>query len=308
MKRPFPTSRAFPLPASLLLGLTLAFGPARAAEPAKVIPVGTKPESVTKGFDGHYFVTVMNDGKNPGDGAVKRVAGDKVEDFATGLDDPKGIVFTGGHLVTADLKRLWKIDASGQKTVLAEEKDFPHPIGMLNDVAALPGGDAVYVSDMGANKLMRDPEGKLWPLDSPEAKALPAIGRIYKVTLDGKVSLVVDANPGMPCPNGVGAPSADELLIGEFFTGALLSVKGGQTTVLATGYRGADAIERDKEGNLYVSSWVQGKVWKLDPQGQNARVISEGYQSAADFHLDHEAKVLILPDMLAGTLTFLPLE
>jgi sugar lactone lactonase YvrE len=274
----------------------------------RVVNVGTRPESVTKGFDGHYYVTIINEGNVPGDGTIVKIVGDKTEVFATGLDNPKGLVFVGGFLITADMKKVWKIDAKGQKSVLAEEKDLPFPVSnFLNDVAVAPDGKGVFVTDMGASDKMRDDKGQFWPLDSAEAKALPAVGRIYHITLEGKVKIAVDANPDMPCPNGVSAPSKDELLIGEFFTGNLISVSNGQRKILATGYRGADAIERDSKGNLYVSSWSQGKVWKLDPQGQNAKVFAEGFKSAADFYLDAEAGQMILPDMLAGTLTFLPL-
>lgn len=122
------------------------------------------------------------------------------------------------------------------------------------------------------------------------------------------MSLVVDACVEMPCPNGVGACKKGELLAGEFFTGNLISVKDGKRTVLGTGFRGADAIERDAEGNIYLSNWVQGKVWKLDPNGKNEVVIKDGFQSAADFYLDLEAKQIVLPDMLAGTINFIPLK
>lgn len=292
---------------SLPILLTLVFAGIH-ARGHEAIPVGNKPESVTRGFDGHYYVTVMNEGNVAGDGVIRKVADGKVEDFANGLNNPKGIVFVGNHLITADMKQVWKINAKGEKTVLAEEKDFPHPLGMLNDVAVSPDGSGVYVTDMGANHKMRDTDGNLWPLDSAEAKALPAIGRVYHITLDGKVSIAIDANADMPCPNGVSAPSRDEILVGEFFIGNLISVRDGKRTILATGYRGADAIERDVQGNLYVSSWVQGKVWKLDPEGKNEKVLAEGFKSAADFYLDQEAKQIVLPDMLAGTLNFIALD
>jgi hypothetical protein len=78
--------------------------------------------------------------------------------------------------------------------------------------------------------------------------------------------------------------------------------------VLATGYRGADAIEQDARGNLYLSSWTQGKVWKLDRQAKNATELVTGLQSAADFFLDQEAGVILLPDMLAGKVLFVPIR
>ncbi|NWF86183.1 MAG: SMP-30/gluconolactonase/LRE family protein [Bryobacteraceae bacterium] len=280
--------------------------PASGSVHRKTLPVGTRPESVTKGFGGHYYVTVMG-GQQPGDAVIKVIKGDQVEVFATGLDEPKGIAFVGGFLVTTDLKRVWKIDARGNKTVLADEKDFPKPISYLNDAAAAPDGQGVFVTDMGARDKIMGPDG-LWPTDSPEAKAVPAIGRVYHLSLDGRVRLAVDAAPAMTCPNGVCAPAPDHLLIAEFFHGNLLQARHGSVQVLNTGFRGADGIERAKSGRIFVSSWTQGKVWRLDEQGQNPEVLIEGLQSAADFYLDEPARLLLVPDMKAGLVVWVPLE
>jgi sugar lactone lactonase YvrE len=292
----------------LIASLIVAFTVTATAADFKSIAVGKRPESVAKGFGGRYYVTVMNENNVPGDGKVVVLEGDAVRDFATGLDEPKGICFTGSHLVTTDVKRVWKIDAQGNKSELAGEKDFPVAISFLNDAATEPGGKAVYVTDMGANTKMRDPDGRLWPLDSPQAKELPSIGRVFRIGMDGKVTIAVDASPLMPCPNGVTALKNGDLLVGEFFTGNLLRARKGRLTVLATGYRGADAIEQDARGNLYLSSWTQGKVWKLDRQAKNATELVTGLQSAADFFLDQEAGVILLPDMLAGKVLFVPIR
>jgi sugar lactone lactonase YvrE len=258
----------------------------------------------------------MNDDKTPGDGVVKVLEGDRATDFATGLDEPKGICFTGKFLVTTDLKKVWRIDTKGEKAVLAEGDAFPHPVSYLNDMACEAGGKSVLVTDMGANTKMRDPQGNLWPLDGPEAKALPALGRVYRIGLDGKVTLVLDTSPHMKCPNGVSAPTKDRVLVAEFFTGNLLEARDGKLTILASGYRGADAIEQDRKGNLYVSSWTQGKVWRIGglvtvgkgpPPRMGETVLLEGLQSAADFFLDEKGQQLVVPDMKAGALTFLPL-
>ncbi len=273
----------------------------------RVLPVGERPESVTKGWGGHYYVTVMGAESGRGDAVVKVLKGDRIEVFARGMDEPKGITFTGEFLVTSDLKRVWKIDAQGRATVLAEEKDFPRPIRYLNDVCTAPDGKSVFVSDMGANDRMLGPDG-LWPLDSAEARALPAIGRIYRVTLEGKVSLVFDATPEMPCPNGVGRSAGDGVLIAEFFHGHVLEFRDGRLRRIATGLRGADGVERAKDGVIYVSSWTQGKVWRLGADGRDPKVVIEGLKSAADFFLDEDARRLLVPDMLAGTVTIMSLN
>lgn len=286
--------------------ILLAGSPVARGGTFKTIQIGNRPESVTKGFGGHYYATVMGE-PGPGDAAVKVIRGDKIEVFASGMDEPKGIAFVGNHLITTDLKRVWKIDQHGHKSVLADEKDFPHAVSYLNDTAAMPNGKGVFVTDMGARDKMNGPDG-LWPLGSDEAKALPHIGRIYSIGLNGRVRLVVDASRDMACPNGVSAPDDKTLLIAEFFHGNLLQHRGKRTTILNSGFRGADAIERNRKGEIFVSSWTQGKVWKLDPDGKNPKVLVEGLQSAADFYLDEPANQLILPDMKAGTLIFVPLN
>jgi sugar lactone lactonase YvrE len=288
---------------------------APAARPAyKVINVGTRPESVTRGFGGKWFVSVMG-GSEAGDGGVKVIDGDVVKDYATEMEEPKGICFTGKLLLVTDVNRIWSIDGKGFKTLLVDYDDFPQPPSFLNDIACEPGGKAVYVTDMGANTKMRDPNKKLWPLDSPEAKALPAIGRVYRVGLNYKVTVVADASPQMPCPNGVAVPARGKLLINEFFTGTVFQHDGKGLKALVTGLRGADGVEQDARGDIYVSSWEQGKLWRL-PRAARGKaagtpvepvVIAEGFQSAADFYLDAKGKQIVLPDMKAGTLSFIPL-
>ncbi len=287
--------------------LTAAGAMAATAAEKTVMDVGERPESITRGWNGDFYLTVMG-GEGNGDAVIKRLKDGRTEVFAKGMDEPKGIAFVGGFLVASDLKRMWKIDEQGRATVLVGEKDFPHPVLFLNDVAAAPDGKSVFVTDMGDKDRMFGPNGTMWPVDSEGAKKLRSPGYVYRVTLDGKVSVVVDTTPVMPCPNGVGVAADGSLLIAEFFHGRILELRDNRLRMLADGLRGADGIEQAKDGSIYVSSWIQGKVWKLEPGGKNPRVILEGLQSAADFFLDEPARRLMIPDMKAGTLTFLPLE
>lgn len=287
--------------------LLLALLPVAALAANRIVPVGPNPESVTRGFDGKLYVTLMGETRTDGDGngRVVRVDGDTVTPFADGLDDPKGIVFTGEHLITTDFTRVWKIDAVGRKTLLAGPGAFPHPPVYLNDVALAPDGKSVLITDMGAAAKMRGPDGQLWPLDSDGAKALPVLGRIYRISLDGVVSLVIDANPLMPCPNGVAAPDADTILVAEFFTGALLEHRHGRTRVLANGFRSVDGIERAADGTIYISEVFTGRVLAVAPDGQPTPLTAP-LTSAADFYYDRTSGQLIVPDTKAGALVFVP--
>ena len=111
----------------------------------KALKIGVRPESVTKGFGGKYYVTVMNSPDTEGDGVVKVVDGDKSSVFAKGMDEPKGIAFTGKYLVTADQTKVWKIDRKGKVSVLADKKNFTRNVSFLNDVAVSSDRKSVFV-------------------------------------------------------------------------------------------------------------------------------------------------------------------
>ena len=278
----------------------------------KVVKIGERPESVTKGFGGKYYITVMNSPDTEGDAVIKMLDGDKVTVFAKGLNEPKGIAFTGDYLITADQTRVMKIDRKGNVSILADKKSFPREVSFLNDVAVSHDRKSVFVTDMGAISKMFDPdkERTLWPLKSKQAKEVPALGCVYQITLDGKISDAVSSGQKLvPGPNGVGRSGKTGLLLGDFFTGNIVrKTKKGKLRVIAEGLRGADAVDSDGKGGIYVSSWTQGKVWKLSENAKKKELLLEGLKSAADFYLDRKAKKLIVPDMLAGTLIFVDIK
>ena len=296
--------------ASLILSIGITAPVAVAKN--KVVKIGERPESVTKGFGGKYYVTVMNSADEEGDAVIKMLDEGKVSVFAKGLNEPKGIAFTGDYLVTADQTRVMKIDSKGNVSILAEKKSFKREVSFLNDVAVSHDRKSVFVTDMGAISKMFDPDKdrSLWPLESKQAKELPAIGCVYQITLDGKITDAVSSGQkDVPGPNGVGRSGKEGLLLGDFFTGNIVrKTAKGKLRVIAKGLRGADAVEPDGKGGIYVSSWTQGKVWKLTENGKKKELILDGLKSAADLFVDRKAKKLIVPDMLAGTLIFVDIK
>ena len=205
------------------------------------------------------------------------------------------------------------MDKKGKVTKLAEANDFPNKIEFLNDVAASRDRKSVYITEMSTPGPMFNPdkERTLWPIGSKQDKELPRKGCVYKVTLEGKVTLAVPAgNELMRFPNGVtvtGKKDEELLVMGDFFTGNIVQYDGKSFKVLAKGMRGADAVEFGK-GVIYVSSWPLGKVWKYDRKNKKTIVLSDKFTTAADFYYDRKNKQLVIPDMLGGTLTFLPVE
>ena len=263
------------------------------------VKVGEKPESITKGFNGNYYVTIMN-GNVDGDGEVAEISQNGVKVFAKGFDQPKGIAFVDGHLYFSDITRVWKVDKDGNASVFAKKEDFPEAVLYLNDVSSDADGKGIYVADMGDTKYMRDENGALWPLDSEQAKLIPQVGRIYHIDLDGKITIAQDTSPLMTNPNGVGVDNEGNIMVGAFFQGNFLVKRNGKLTPLKGTFRGADGVEQDSKGNYYISSWVQGTVWKIDGKTEEATVLIDGLKSAADFYLEEDKGRLLLPDMMAG--------
>lgn len=277
------------------------------SEIAFPISVGMKPESITKGFYDNYYVTVMN-AKEPGDGELVDVSKNGIKVFAKGFDEPKGIVFLNGYLYFSDVTQIWKVDNEGKASIFVDKADFPKPVLYLNDVSLDGKGNGIFIADMGATEYMRDANNNLWPLDSEEAKKIPALGRIYHVDLEGHITIQQDTSPLILNPNGVGVDNDGNSMVAAFFKGNFLVTKDGVLTPLKGQFRGADAVEQDSKGNYYVSSWVSGKVWKIDPITEASTLLIEGLASAADFYLEEDKDRLLVPDMMTGKIYAVPLK
>jgi glucose/arabinose dehydrogenase len=273
--------------ASVLLVTT-----SRAADPPKPFVTGLKnPESVCVGADGRLYVTVIGDFDKDGDGSVVAVEGDKVVPFATGLDDPKGMVAVKGSLFVTDKKKVVRIDPKGKVVLVADEKAFPIPPVFLNDITA-------------------DEQGNLYVSDSGELKGEG--GAIFKIDLKGKVTLIADVkkNANVRLPNGVLMDTHLHLLFVDMHTGELhrMRVTDGASERIADGFPGGDGLAFDPYGRLFVTSWKEGKVWVIPRPGAKPVLIAEGFQSAADLCFDRQRNRLVIPDMKAGTLTALPAQ
>lgn len=219
-----------------------------------------------------------------GDGRVTIIDGSKKTPLADGLDDPKGMVFVGGQLFVTDKTRVWRIGTKGSKEVFAAAEAFPVAPKFLNDIAADSAGN-LYVSDSG--------------------DLMGGGGAIYRIAADGKVSTVVDAsNPTIKTPNGLLPDGDDGLLVLDFGSGELnrLSLADKQFTKIADGMQGGDGLVRDYDGNIYATSWAQGKVFLLRDGKGPAVEYGPKLTSAADLCLHPKTGQLLIPDMKEGKL------
>jgi sugar lactone lactonase YvrE len=273
--------------ATVALSFTLAaFAPhiLAAAEKTPLASDLPNPESAVVGEDGKIYVTLT--GKpNVEDGSVAVIEDGKARVIATGMSDPRGIDRYNDTLIVADLKKVWKVGADGKATVLADTAAFPTAPRFLNDVEIADNGDA-FVTDSGT---------------------FSGNGVIYRITPEGKVSVVADTKtaPAFKGPNGLLLDGPDHLLLADVASGKLLrvSLADGSAVELASGLGGADGIARDSKGRVYIGDVRGGRVFKVeDGKGE---VIAEGFQSAADIAIDGQNRILV-PDSRAGSLTAIP--
>lgn len=282
---------------------TLAAGEKKLPKP---FVTGLKmPESACVGNDGRIYITEIGEFGKDGDGRIMVVGKDgKAVPFATGLDDPKGIVAWTNLLFVADNKRVVKIDPKGTVTVVADEKMFPTPPLFLNDIAVDEHG-VLYVSDSGD---LKGNGGAVYRIAmmQPNPKAKDDAGKKGKVhvrsIIDGK------ADPQIKTPNGLVMDGKHHLLMLDFTSGDLfrIHVETAVAKKIAGGFDGGDGLAWDHFGRLFVTSWKTGKAWGIPRPGQKPILIAEGFESAADCCLDPTGKFIVVPDMKAGTLTKLP--
>ena len=250
------------------------------------------PESVVQAKNGRIYISEINGFGKAGDGQITLVENGQSRKFATGLDDPKGLVIIGDYLYVADNPKVLKISLSHpeQVQVLAAASAFPVAPVFLNDLEADSAGN-LYVSDSG------DLKGNG--------------GAIYKIDQQGKVTLLINQQQDarILAPNGLLLDDAGDVLMEvDLASGILYSynMKTKVLTDLAAGFGGGDGLVHHSSGKMFVSDWKNGKVFSVNLAG-DVTEIKSGYQSAADIALTKDEKYLMVPDMKAGELDFIPL-
>jgi len=248
------------------------------------------PESVVAGPDGRIYVSEIGEFGKDGDGRISVIdAAGKLAVYASGMDDPKGLAFHGNTLYVADRTRVLKVGLDGSWQVLAGAEAFPAPPMFLNDVE-VDGLGNIYVSDSG------DLAGKG--------------GAIYRVSRDGRVALVLSGaqDARVQAPNGLLMGGRGTLLEVDFVSGILYRIKlrTGEMEQIAEGLGGGDGLVRGSGGVLYVSDWKNGRVFAVDKQGK-VSLLKDGYQAAADIGVSADRKFIVVPDMKAGVVDWLPM-
>lgn len=270
---------------SILTAFGLAAATTAMAAPETVTGLKTPESALAVG--GKIYVSEIGEFGKDGDGQISVIENGKAKPFATGMDDPKGLAYNKGKLYVADKMRILSVEPNGKWKVFAAAEAFPVKPQFLNDLTFDKAGN-LYVSDSG------DLKGKG--------------GAVFKVTPSGKVSTVVDSeDKRVLAPNGLLPDGEGNLLMVDFFSGVLyrITIKTGKMVEVAEGFGGGDGVVRDRENRIWVSDWKNGRVFMLKSDGE-LKLVKDGFKASADIALSQDGKYILVPDMKAGELVWLP--
>ena len=243
------------------------------------------PESfIADPSTGNYFISNINGGVPGGkddDGFITKLDKDgKVINltFVDGknknitLNAPKGLDIIGNVIYVSDIDFVRGFDKETGK--------------LLYDL------DFKAFNPSSLNDLTHDSQGNLYVSDW--------IGNfIFKVETrnNHKVSVVAKGNT-LGGPNGLNIhPKTNKLINVTWESGKVMEIDSSgsvKTIVEDKRFKTLDGIDFDNNGNMFVSSFTGGEVYKITPD-LKVDVFLKGLTSPADINIDRKNNLLLIP-------------
>ncbi len=149
-----------------------------------------------------------------------------------------------------------------------------HGPKFLNDLTS-DGEGNLYVTDMVANRVLR--------IDTRNQHQITLLSE--DDNLRGPNGIVFDAVKG-------------RLVVVTWDSGAVLGVGlDGRVEVLlnSKGLKNLDGVDLDEGGNLYISSFTDGRIYKISPDFRRVKIFREGLTTPADINLDLANRLVLIP-------------
>jgi len=157
--------------------------------------------------------------------------------FATGLDGPRGLLFSrSGDLFAVEQYggTIARITPDGRVSRIAKGFSDPHDL-------AFDASGYLYVADTGAN-------------------------RVARVSPDGSVTTYI---PGLNAPVDLAFHPNGELYVCELYAGTVTAYKSDKKVkVVASGLEKPHGLAFDNTGITYINEWSGNRILKMDRKGQ----------------------------------------
>jgi sugar lactone lactonase YvrE len=204
-----------------------------------------------------------------------RPAGGTPGAFATGLSNPKGIVFDGrGHLYVADAGKnaiiIYTVpDGSGSTYA----SGLSSPVGLAFDTFG-----SLYVADAGS-------------------------GNIFKFAQDGTKTTFA-SNAGGPA--GLAFDNSGNLFAADFSGGKVYKyTAAGAQSVFATGLNQPAGVAVDTAGNIFVADSGSGTIFKFTPGGTKS-TFATGLGKPYGLAFEANGNLIVADNQAGATLRFTP--
>jgi len=233
--------------------------------------------------DGSYYVSNMHGSltEKKGAGYISKISASGnivVQRFIGGQSDeaflnaPKGLVIVGQALCAADIDAVKIFDKKTKKFIASADLSSKGAV-FLNDITADASG-ILYVSDTITDKIFKvDPK------------------KSYEVS-------VFASSSELGGPNGlVFNPKSGNLMVVTWRTGQILEItRDGRIHALKKNLSTLDGIDYDNDGNLYVSNFEKGEVYRIPRLGRGTlSTVSSGLTTPADLSYNRKKEELLIP-------------
>ncbi len=283
----------------LAIGVLLIASPAFGFE----VPDLETPESfIVDPSSGEYYISNINGSpiSRDNNGFITKLHGDGslvARSFITGgaygveLNAPKGLAIIGNILYVTDIDRV---------------RGFHKVTGELVHTVNLVLQRAKFLND-----LVADDQGNLYVSDTAIFVAANAPPTIFKIETTHKHQVTIHSRyPMLAYPNGLMIhPKTNALLVNTWGEGRILEVsEGGKTVLFAShkSWKDLDGFDYDSAGNLYISSFTGGSIFRIAPD-RSVKEFASGLTTPADISVDRASNQLLIPLFDGHAATTIPL-
>jgi len=192
-------------------------------------------------------------------------------------------------------------------------------------LGAAIGGDVLFINDMNTVRSFDLQSGEpLGAVEIPESSVLNGIAatadgtvytvntsdpqRVYKITPDGEVSILVEGAP-LAVPNGAAIDPDGNVVIVNIRSDEVLtfSPEGELLNTEHSAESGNDGLVILEDGTKYISSVIYGGITRIAPGGE-AELIATGIPNAASICYDSVQNQIVVPMTSHNALGFVSLE